>query len=210
MSARLRWLASQFARPSGPAGRLLIGPWLDRISRRANRLAIARLAPREGERILEIGFGGGALLALLLEAEPAKLFAADASEAMVRRARRRFSSDVRGGGLDVLHSRVEALPLPDRTLDAAVSVSSLYFWDDLAAAMRELARLLRPGGRLVLVWESPQMLRRWPGHVHGFNAYDAPDLVAAGAAAGLAADRVEREDGFIVLSLRRGADMEAP
>lgn len=208
-SARLHWLARQFARPRGLAGRLLIAPWLDRISRRANRLALARLAPAASERILEVGFGGGGLLALLLQGEPAKLFAADISEAMVRRAARRFAPALRRGTLEVLHAPVDALPLPDGSADAAVSVSSLYFWGDPDAALRELTRVLRPGGRLVLVWESPETLRRWPGHVHGFSVYDAPDLIAAAAGAGLADAEVEREGGFIVLSLRRGADMEA-
>ncbi|HEX9933073.1 MAG TPA: class I SAM-dependent methyltransferase [Allosphingosinicella sp.] len=208
MSVRLRWLARQFARPSGLAGRLLIAPWLDRISRRANRLALERLAPAPGERVLELGFGGGGLLGLVLQSKLAKLIAVDASRAMVRRAARRFAASVSSDRLELLHARAEALPLGGGSIDAAVSVSSLYFWDDLHRALTELARVLRPGGRLVLVWEAPETLRRWPGHRFGFHIYDDASVIAAAAGANLLDPVVRSVDGFLVLSLRRGADME--
>ena len=57
-----RWIAHQFARPSGRLGKWVIAPWLNRIGRRLNRLAFDLLAPKPGEALLEIGFGGGALL----------------------------------------------------------------------------------------------------------------------------------------------------
>jgi ubiquinone/menaquinone biosynthesis C-methylase UbiE len=208
MSVRLRWLARQFARPSGMAGRLFIGAWLDRISRSANRLAVSRLAPAKGECILEVGFGGGDLLSLLLAAEPAEVIGADASEAMVARASRRFASEIGNGRLRLLHAPVESLALADGAADAAVSVSSLYFWNDLGAALNEMARVVKGGGRVVLVWETPEKLRAWPGHLYGFNVYDESDVRRAAEAAGFQAFGAEREDGFIVLSLRRAADME--
>ena len=70
-----RWIAHQFARPSGRLGRWFIAPWLNRIGRRLNRLAFDLLAPKPGEALLEIGFGGGALLERLAAARPAKLWA---------------------------------------------------------------------------------------------------------------------------------------
>ena len=61
-----RFLARQFARPSGWIGRRLIAPWLDRISAPMARLALDMLEPGPGERVLDVGFGGGGLIAKLL------------------------------------------------------------------------------------------------------------------------------------------------
>jgi SAM-dependent methyltransferase len=172
---RLRWLAAQFARPSGWAGQWLIGPWLDHISRAMNRRTLELLDLEPQDRVLEVGFGGGDLLGLMLALEPAEVIGADISEAMVARARRRFRGERK---LSLFQASVDALPLPDGALDKACSVNNLYFWPDPQAALAELARVLRPGGRLVIAFEPPEELRKWRGSRFGFRLC-APDQVAA-------------------------------
>ena len=56
-----------------------------------------------------------------------------------------------GVDADLRQGSVESLPLPDASVDVAVVVSALEFVDDIHAAARELARVLRPGGALVVV-----------------------------------------------------------
>lgn len=206
-----RFLARQFARPTGLLGRLWIAPWLDRISRAMNRLALDQLAPAADERILEVGFGGGALLRGLLASTRAEVYGADLSAVAVARARRRFRREA--DRLTLFEASVERLPLPDGAVDAAVSVNSLYFWPDLDAALGELARVVRPGGRLLLCFEPPEELRKWPGHVHGFRAWSAEALAARAAVIGfarigLAEGRGRKPDRFLCLSLRRRTDRE--
>jgi arsenite methyltransferase len=206
-----RFLAGQFARPSGLLGRIWIAPWLDRISRPMNRLALQALAPERCDSILEIGFGGGALLRDILRATDRDVHGVDISAVAVARARRRFRRE--RGRLHLACASAEQLPLGDAAVDKAVSVNSLYFWPDIAAALAELARVVRPGGRLVLCFEPPEELRKWPGHVHGFHAYAAEDLIALAAAAGfvdpqLTSGTGRKPDFFLCLSLRRGPDRE--
>ena len=206
-----RFLARQFARPSGPLGRLWIAPWLDRISRAMNTLALDQLAVKPGDRILEIGFGGGALLLEILAATDAEVYAADISAVAVSRARRRFRGDLHR--LHLFQVSAEQIPLPDAAVDKAVSVNSLYFWPDLDGALGELARAIRPGGTLILCFEPPEELRKWPGHVHGFRAYSADDLLVRARHAGLDTIRLvpgtgRKPDVFLCLSLRRRADTE--
>jgi len=192
-----RYLAVQFARPHGAVGRFLIAPWLDRISRAMNRLALERLDLGPGETVLEVGFGGGALLRRLRR-RGARVSGVDVSPEMVARAR----------GFDVRLATAERLPFPSATFDKAVSVNSLYFWPDPAAALAELARVLRPGGRLVLCFEPPEELRKWRGHVHGFRLMEVAQVRALIEGAGFggveeAWGRGLKPDRFCCLSATR-------
>lgn len=186
-----RMLARQFARPSGLAGRWLIGPMLDRIGRAMNRLAFDELEVRPGERVLEVGFGGGELLARLLAAR-AEVVGIDRSEAMLGRARLRFARELRDGRLTLHQASVERLPLAADSVDRACSVNAIYFWPDLTAAAAELVRVLRPGGTLLLCFQLPDSVRSWPGHRYGFIAHEPEQVRAAMMGAGV---RLAEEKG---------------
>lgn len=192
------WLARQFARPHGLLGRWLIAPWLNRIGRRLNAMAIDLLGPIAGEAVLEIGYGGGGLLRRLASLRPARLAGVDRSDAVPDAVR----------GAELHRAEAIALPFPDASFDAIVSVSVLHFWTDLAPPLAEIARVLRPGGRLILVFEPPEALRRWSGSRHGFEMWSEAAVVAAAAAAGLVLD-ARREgqgklpDWFVGLRFRK-------
>ena len=179
-----RYLAQQFARPHGLVGRWLIAPWLDRINQGMNGLAFQLLAITPGDRVLEVGFGGGALLARIFERRPAEATGVDISEEVVARGRARFRREIAEGRARIVVGSVDGLPLGDAAADAASSLNTIYFWKEPAQAMREFARVLRPGGTLVLGFEAPETLRAWPGHRFGFRVYDAPEVVALAEAAG--------------------------
>jgi ubiquinone/menaquinone biosynthesis C-methylase UbiE len=106
-----------------------------------NRLTFAQLEVRPGDTVLEVGFGGGGLLAMILDATEGEVTGVDLSEVMVARARRRFANVPR---LRLHVGSVDALPLANASVDKACSVNNIYFWPDPAAAMAELARVLRP------------------------------------------------------------------
>jgi SAM-dependent methyltransferase len=172
------FLARQFGRPSGLIGQFLIGPWLDRVDARMNALAFAELGVERQDWVLEVGFGGGDLLRSLLLATSREVFAVEISTAMVARARLRFPREVRRGRLRLYVASVQRLPLPDLAVDRAVSVNSLYFWPDPAAAVAELARVVKPGGRLVLCFEPAEELRKWAGHRHGLRLFEPGEVRA--------------------------------
>ena len=139
-----------------------------------NALALREARIRSGEHVLEIGFGGGGLIAMLLEADAGTVTGVDASEAMVERARRRFRA--KGDRVRLHRASAETLPLADGSVDCAISVNSLYFWPDMEAAFAELARVIRPGGRLILCFEPPEELRKWPGHRFGFRLVEVGEV----------------------------------
>jgi SAM-dependent methyltransferase len=76
----------------------------------------------------------------------------DISEEMVRLAGRRNSELVRAGVLTLHRGDGVTLPVDDSSQDAVLSVHNLYFWPDPEATIAEIARVLRPGGRILLVF----------------------------------------------------------
>ena len=149
--------------------------------------AFAALAPEAGEAILDLGVGGGALSRALARAG-VRVTGVDPSDVVLAGARRSIGDRGR-----FLMGRGEAIPLADGAMDKAASVNALYFWDALGPVMAELARVLRPGGRLVLGFQTAESVRAWPGHVHGLKAWDEGAIAAALA-----------EAGFAILSVRPG------
>jgi SAM-dependent methyltransferase len=111
-------------------------------------LDAARVTP--ATRVLDAGCGAG-LLALLASLRGAKVAALDASPALLELARQRVP------GADMREGDLEALPFAARAFDAVAAVNSLFYATDMDAAMRELVRVVRPGGRVVITaWGPPE------------------------------------------------------
>ena len=105
-----------------------------------------RLGLAPGESLLDVGCGTGALLeALSVFAPDAKLSGIDPSSEMLKIARRKLAKSI-----ELTQGYAECLPYPDATFDVVVSVSAFHYFRDPLCALREMARVLRPGGRLVL------------------------------------------------------------
>jgi ubiquinone/menaquinone biosynthesis C-methylase UbiE len=101
--------------------------------------------------VLEVGFGGGATLeALIRDKRCGYAGGLDASPEMVRAAERRFAPRIAEGRMAVRQGTVESIPWGDAEFDRALSVNSLFYWPDPARGVREIRRVLRPGGALVL------------------------------------------------------------
>ena len=107
--------------------------------------ALAMLGVRPGEHVIDIAAGTGALVLSLLET-CARVTATDLSAPMVARIERRM---VGCNGV----ARVEdgqALSFADQSFDAALSMFGIMLFPDFRAGLREMARVLRPGGRAVV------------------------------------------------------------
>lgn len=143
-----RYLSEQAAHPHGPVGRLLAWNWL-RETAAVNDIAVEILRAQPGERICEIGFGPGRTL-IRLAAAGAHVLGVDIAPDMLAVAGRRNAAVIAAGQMDLVEGDGTALPAADSTLDAALSVHSIYFWPDQTAVLTELRRVLRPGGRVVI------------------------------------------------------------
>jgi ubiquinone/menaquinone biosynthesis C-methylase UbiE len=107
---------------------------------------IAATAP-DGADVLDIGTGPGVLLVELARCRPdLRLTGIDLSADMISAAGRNVREF--GQRVTVRVADVTELPFPDASFDVVVSSLSLHHWDHPEAAVPELARVLRPGGRL--------------------------------------------------------------
>lgn len=119
---------------------------------------LARAAPAPGERVLDLGAGTGAVAvrAALHVGESGHVLAVDPSPQMLALAGERAAS-LGAANVTPREGRGEAIPAEDATFDAVLASLSLMYHIDRAAAAREIARVLRPGGRLVAaVWAGPE------------------------------------------------------
>lgn len=113
----------------------------------------------QGTRLLEIGLGEGAESEQLLR-RGARWTGVDITDESVRRVRRRLI--LRGlPAMALLRASATALPFADSSFDAVFSHGVLHHVPDIAAAQRELHRVLRPDGRLVVMLYARHSLNYW-------------------------------------------------
>lgn len=106
-------------------------------------------ALREGERVVDVGCGAGidSLIAARMVGPAGEVIGVDMTPAMLERARR---SAAAGGFTNVrfVEGLAESLPVPDAWADVVISNGVLNLFPDKLAGLREIARVLKPGGRL--------------------------------------------------------------
>jgi ubiquinone/menaquinone biosynthesis C-methylase UbiE len=123
--------------------------WMQRVLFGPVYRATLALAARQGfepATVLDVGCGTGTLLRQAKTDWPdAQLLGVDPAPHMIEVATR-LSPDA-----TFVVGMAEALPVPDATVDLALSTLSFHHWRDQAAGLREVARVLRPGGVLLLV-----------------------------------------------------------
>ncbi len=139
----------------------LIAPRYDRLNRvlslgrdvgwRRRAVSLARLGP--GEIALDVGVGTGDLsFDLLAASDPtSRVTGIDLSDGMLDRVRRRAARSPLAPRFDARHADAQALPFADASFDRVVAGFAVRNFGDLDAGLREMRRVLRPGGRAVIL-----------------------------------------------------------
>jgi arsenite methyltransferase len=173
----LSTVAGQLGRPHG-----IFSPFVARALNRGNEKVIAAAVDaakiERGGVAADIGFGGGVGLQLLLDriGDDGVVHGIEIADDMLHRAKSKFGSDSR---LRLSRGSLTELPLDDGSVDALITVNTVYFISELDAACAELARVLRPGGRAVIGIGDPEVMAQLPFTPHGFTIRPVAEIAAA-------------------------------
>jgi ubiquinone/menaquinone biosynthesis C-methylase UbiE len=144
---------SQCQKPRGLMGRFTL--W--RMNASHSKLTdwgLAKVEIEKGYTILDVGCGGGRTVGKLAAmAAEGKVYGVDYSEESVAATAKLNARLIAGGRVEVRHGSVSELPFSEGMFDVVTAVETHFWWPDMPLGMREIFRVLKPGGTLVLVAE---------------------------------------------------------
>jgi len=193
-----RFLAAQLRKPTGRFGRWVMTRGLNDGNAELIGSTLDALALQPTDRFLDVGFGGGLSLRRAAELTNNALWGVDFSPDMVAAGQRSLAELIARGRLNVITADVAALPLRDGSIDAVCTTNTIYFWPDLEAALRELRRVVAPGGRAAFGFTGRAKMERFDDITqHGFRKFEPDELESALVAAGWSAVRTEALQGKV-------------
>ena len=168
-------MAAQLRRPHGFMARK-VAQRMNNSNRPLYDGAWKALDLRDGMRVLEIGFGNGLFFPeLAQQAKDLTLHGLDFSAEMVQQATANNDALITNGALSLTHGASDRMPFADATFDRVFCINVVYFWDDPAAHLREVRRVLRPGGTFTAVLRRKTSMENLPFAAHGFTMYEQAD-----------------------------------
>jgi ubiquinone/menaquinone biosynthesis C-methylase UbiE len=147
-------LLRQCSKPSGWLGRMN----LRNMNRRHAKLTawgLTHLAVQPTDVVLDIGCGGGKTIARLAAmANAGKIYGIDYSPTSVATSRETNLQLIAEGRADIREGSVSRLPFPDATFNVVTAVETHYYWPRLIDDVREVRRVVAPGGTFAIIAES--------------------------------------------------------
>ena len=152
MSAADRVIA-QCRKPSGLFGRFIL--WdMNRHHSKLTDWGLSHVSIKMKDTILDVGCGGGRTInKLAAVATAGKIYGIDYSEQSVAAARKTNARLINAGKIDIRHGSVSQLPFANDTFDLVTAIETHLFWPDLPNDFREIFRVLKSGGALLIVAE---------------------------------------------------------
>jgi ubiquinone/menaquinone biosynthesis C-methylase UbiE len=143
----------QCQKPTGWLGRVILWNMNSRHSK-VTDWGLSNISIQKQDTILDVGCGGGRTVAKLaaIGAE-GKVYGLDFSEASVAVAKRTNRHWIDTGRVEIREGSVSHLPFTEDMFDVVTAVETHFWWPDLPGDMREVLRVLKPGGRLIIIAE---------------------------------------------------------
>lgn len=146
-------LVENAERPRGFWGRLMIRA-MNKGHSELTDWALEHVAVQGDFQILDVGCGGGKTVAKLCDrVGSGKVFGVDYSDLCVKKSEQYNHKNILCGKANIRQASVSALPFENESFDLITAVETYYFWPDKLGDLRELLRVLRRGGKVLLVFE---------------------------------------------------------
>ena len=147
-------LVSQVRKPGRWVGRPFL--WLMNVSHSPlTKWGLEHVRIGKDFEILDVGCGGGATVSRLAAiASDGRVCGIDYADGSVAVSRRKNAALIAAGRVDIRKASVSQIPFGPGTFDLVTAIETHYYWPDLAASVREIRRVLKPGGTLMMLAES--------------------------------------------------------
>jgi len=168
-------LARQLRRPSGNAGKET-GLLMNESNRFMYAFTLEQSGLKKGDRVLEIGFGNGQFFRqVIAAADSISLSGIDHSPLMFGEAVKSHIDLIQSGQLQLIHGNSNAMPWPDQHFDLIFCINVIYFWDNPHEHLREIRRVLKPGGLFLATCRSKENMVQMPFTKWNFKPYTAEE-----------------------------------
>ena len=169
-------LAEQLRKPSGEVGKK-VADYMNVGNKHINLNTYSQLEFREGYHVMELGMGNGYFASTILERKAGMHYTGiDFSETMVRQAKKINAALITSGHVEILQASIESLPCESAIFDCICTTNTLYFWPNPEVNAKELKRVLKPNGQLVIGYRSKDCMEQLEVTKYGFVKYDPIDV----------------------------------
>ena len=146
-------LGDQYRRPTGPRGRL-VATMMNRNHEPLTLWGLTKITIGSDCVILDVGCGGGKTISRLAQLAPqGKVFGVDYSIEMVKFSKKINKMLIAQNRVEIIEGSVEKMSFKDDFFDFVTAFETYYFWSNFPNALKEIKRVLKPGGKLLLVNE---------------------------------------------------------
>lgn len=146
-------LYDQFQCPTGRPGKI-VATLMNKGHEALTTWGLTHITINPDFTILDVGCGGGKTInRLAMRVPDGKVYGIDYSPTMVEFTRKINKKYVEAGKVEVTEAKVDKTGFPDCTFDLVTAVETYYFWSSLPDAFAEIKRILKPGGKLLMVNE---------------------------------------------------------
>jgi ubiquinone/menaquinone biosynthesis C-methylase UbiE len=172
-----KYIASQLRKPSGFIGKVVFARLLNRENIRMNQSTLDALDVNNNESILEIGFGGGGLLEMILKKNDSCIVhGADISPEMVSFCENKLKKYISKNRLRITCSSISNLPYGDESFSKVCSVNNLYFWPNVENSLLEILRVLKKDGQVVITVETKISMEKHDCTKHNFRLLERSEI----------------------------------
>jgi ubiquinone/menaquinone biosynthesis C-methylase UbiE len=171
-------IAKQLRKPSGIlAGK--VGNKMNITNSFLYDFTIKAMQLKDNESILGIGFGNGKFFDKIFStANDLEISGLDFSPAMVKAVTANNPTTTKAGKLSLHAGSSDKIPFPDNSFDKIFCINVIYFWEQPVGHLKEIYRVLKPGGRFYTSIRTKESLVQMPFARYGFNMYTQEEWIS--------------------------------
>lgn len=173
---QLKNIAQQLRKPEGDWG-IEIGKKMNTGNKFINLHTINALDPKANDAILEIGMGNGFFVKDIFTLEDTIRYkGCDYSKEMVSKATALNEKLIQEGKADFFLANANTLPFEDDEFNTVFTINTIYFWDDPKRVLKEIRRVLKSKGKLIISLRPKSSMATYPFVKYGFDMFNTSEI----------------------------------